>query len=332
MEMDRVISPEERIRRAEEIYYRRRSQGVRVSTTAVNLGKKNKISLRKKMIIQVLICLSIYLIFFALKNYNSLFSQRVINQTKEVLSYDVNFLKLYNQGKEYLKSNINNIVKVRNQTEENNIENNIDSNMDNQTSNQVEDNNGENLVENNQEQTPTEEVQNDVTNQEGIGGGEDISQVNENDGTIKAKVDAENKSQMEQDAEFIKQNYNLIHPVEGAITSRFGAREETEIISAFHQGIDIGASMGTEIKASMDGTVVAASYAGDYGNHIKIQNGDVLTVYAHCSEIEVNIGDQIYQGQEIGKVGATGKVTGPHLHFEIRRDSRYVDPQMILDF
>lgn len=171
-----------------------------------------------------------------------------------------------------------------------------------------------------------------MMNKIGVGGGTDTSQINGNDGTLKAKVDAENKTQMEQDAEFIKQNYSFIHPVSGEITSGFGSREETEIISAFHQGIDIGASIGTPIQAAMEGTVVAASYAGDYGNHIKIQNGEVLTVYAHCSQIEVNVGDEIKQGQEIGKVGETGKVTGSHLHFEIRRDGRYIDPQMILTF
>lgn len=165
-----------------------------------------------------------------------------------------------------------------------------------------------------------------------FGGGADEAVSSENDGTIQAKIDNQNKTQMEQDAEFIKQNYSLIKPVEGKITSGFGEREETEIISAFHQGIDIGASSGTAIHAAMEGTVVAASYAGDYGNHIKIQNGEVLNVYAHCSEIDVKVGDYVVQGQEIGKVGATGKVTGPHLHFEFRRDGRYVNPEMIMSF
>ena len=77
---------------------------------------------------------------------------------------------------------------------------------------------------------------------------------------------------------------------------------------------------------------MASSYAGDYGNHIKIQNGEVLTVYAHCSELNVKVGDYVTQGQQIGKVGATGKVTGPHLHFEFRRSGRYVDPQLIMNF
>lgn len=139
-------------------------------------------------------------------------------------------------------------------------------------------------------------------------------------------------TQMEQDAQYIKQNCNLIHPIEGKITSVFGSREPSEIVSEFHQGIDIGATTGTVIHAAMEGKVVASSYAGDYGNHIKIQNGEVLTVYAHCSELNVKVGDYVTQGQQIGKVGATGKVTGPHLHFEFRRSGRYVDPQLIMNF
>ena len=117
----------------------------------------------------------------------------------------------------------------------------------------------------------------------------------------------ETKTQMEQDAEYIKQNYNLIMPVNGSITSGYGDREPTDIISAFHQGIDISAIQGTPINAAMEGSVISAAYAGDYGNCIKIQNGEIITVYAHCSEINVNVGDYIAQNQVIGKVGATRK-------------------------
>lgn len=72
--------------------------------------------------------------------------------------------------------------------------------------------------------------------------------------------------------------------------------------------------------------------SGDLGNHIKIVNGDVMTVYAHCKTIYVKQGDSISQGQAIGEVGSTGNATGPHLHFEIRKENRYVDPDLILDF
>ena len=82
----------------------------------------------------------------------------------------------------------------------------------------------------------------------------------------------------------------------------------------------------------MEGTVELVSGEGSYGNHVKITNGDVSTLYAHCSKIYVKEGDYITQGQEIAEVGATGNVTGPHLHFEIRRNNEYVDPDLILEF
>lgn len=352
--MERVISPEERMRRAEEIYYKRREQGVRVTTTSVNLGKENKVSLGKKMIIQIIVCLFIYLAFWMIKGYNNVFSENVINNTRAVLSYDINFVNMYNQCKEYFNKNFNNIIKNNetNTTEQNNNENSekMEGNMENNEANNIEngvENSEETAKENNEEkveekveekieENTTEEINenkaDENTTDNGVGGGNETQQNSEHDGTQKAKLDSENKTQTDQDVEYIKQNFSIVKPIEGRITSKFGDREETEIISAFHQGVDIGASTGTVIHAAMEGTVVAASYAGDYGNHIKIQNGEVLTVYAHCSEINVNVGDSITQGQEIGKVGATGKVTGPHLHFEIRRDGRYINPELILSF
>lgn len=342
--MERVISPEERMRRAEEIYYRRKAQGVRVSTSSVNVGKSNKISLGKRMSIQILICIIIYSVFWMIKDYNNVFSENIINQTKIILNYDINFQNLYNQFMEYFNNNFNNIIKTENNPPNNNLEENKDENINNsseQNNNQNTDENTANTEDNNTNATDntgtieenvnnaneqnnnqnTDNTQNENNQNLGMGGGSDI-----------VENSTENKTQMELDAEYIKQNCNLIVPIQGVITSRFGDREPTEIISAFHQGIDIGATTGTTIHASMDGTVVAASYAGDYGKHIKIQNGEVLTVYAHCSELNVSVGEYVKQGQEIGKVGATGKVTGPHLHFEIRRDNRYVNPDLILNF
>ena len=71
---------------------------------------------------------------------------------------------------------------------------------------------------------------------------------------------------------------------------------------------------------------------GIIGNHVKILNNDVMTLYAHCKTIYVQEGDIIKQGQAIAEVGATGNVTGPHLHFEVRKDNRYVDPDLLIEF
>ena len=81
----------------------------------------------------------------------------------------------------------------------------------------------------------------------------------------------------------------------------------------------------------MEGDVELVSDYGDYGKHIKITNGEISTLYAHCSQIIVQEGEHIVQGQKIAEVGATGKTTGPHLHFEIRRNNITVDPEKIIE-
>ena len=131
----------------------------------------------------------------------------------------------------------------------------------------------------------------------------------------------------------IKSKYNLIKPLVGTITSRFGHRDPTTAtVPKNHTGIDIAANTGTVIYAALDGVVKIASSEGDYGNHLRIEKDDVAIYYAHCNKLYVKEGDYVTQNQPIAEVGATGNVTGPHLHFEIRKEDRYVDPDMILNF
>ncbi len=107
---------------------------------------------------------------------------------------------------------------------------------------------------------------------------------------------------------------SFIKPVEGRLSSPFGPRW-----GRFHYGIDLANCIGTDIKASDGGVVTRAGMAGSYGNLIIIdhQNG-TSTRYAHLSVIGVKVGDVVAQGQSIGKLGSTGRSTGPHLHFEVR--------------
>jgi murein DD-endopeptidase MepM/ murein hydrolase activator NlpD len=138
---------------------------------------------------------------------------------------------------------------------------------------------------------------------------------------------------MDEDAIYIKNNILFIKPLEGPVTSRFGLRNPTTAtVPKYHTGIDIGVPEGTVIVSAMEGTVELVSSIGDYGKHIKITNGEVMTLYAHCKTIYVKEGDKISQGQQIAETGSTGNVTGPHLHFEIRRNNEYVDPDLILEF
>ena len=110
---------------------------------------------------------------------------------------------------------------------------------------------------------------------------------------------------------------NLIKPISGIITSRFGARSSIRVSN--HTGLDIGASIGTPIKAAATGTVTFAGYKGSYGYMVVISHSnEVETYYGHCSKLYVTAGQKVNQGDVIAAVGNTGNSTGPHLHFEIR--------------
>ncbi len=120
----------------------------------------------------------------------------------------------------------------------------------------------------------------------------------------------------------------FIRPVNGPIVSGFGMRFHPILkVNRMHTGVDIAAPHGTPIKAAADGEVVFAGYRRGYGNTIIIDHGGgVATLYAHCSALAVGEGTTVRQGQVIGYVGATGLATGPHLHFEVRRNGEPVNP------
>ena len=140
-------------------------------------------------------------------------------------------------------------------------------------------------------------------------------------------------NEMELDINNLKAAYEFCSPLNGIVSSKFGARESKyQNVKGYHTGIDIVAQEGTSIVAAMEGIVELVSSEGDYGKHIKIRCNNVYTLYAHCSKIFVKEGQIVAKGQKIANVGNTGNSTGPHLHFEIRVDERFVDPAKIVSF
>lgn len=116
-------------------------------------------------------------------------------------------------------------------------------------------------------------------------------------------------------------------PLEGTVTSRFGLRGRRR-----HDGIDIAAPAGTPIKAAAPGRVLFAGNQGTgYGNLVILHHDrGMITVYAHCRRLLVAEGQQVKRGQTIATVGSTGRSTGPHLHFEIRKRTRPRNPLFFL--
>lgn len=114
------------------------------------------------------------------------------------------------------------------------------------------------------------------------------------------------------------------------VTSNYGGRYLNSKYD-YHLGVDLRAAKGTSVYASDGGKVIFSGYMGSYGYLIQIQhdNGDV-TYYAHLSSLGVKKGVRVYKGQAIAKSGATGNVTGAHLHFEIRRNGKTVNPLTLL--
>ena len=113
------------------------------------------------------------------------------------------------------------------------------------------------------------------------------------------------------------------------ITSDYGNRIHPVLkTKKFHAGIDLGVPSGNKIVATAAGKVIKAAYSGSYGNMVMVDHGGgIVTLYAHNSKLLVKVGDQVKAGQQIAVSGATGRVTGPHLHFEVRVNGNYVDPK-----
>lgn len=119
-------------------------------------------------------------------------------------------------------------------------------------------------------------------------------------------------------------------PVDGRMTSPYGLRF-AGLLPSTHRGIDLVAPHGTPVRAMTDARVRFAGAMSGYGNVIWLDHGgSVLSVYAHLSEIHVSVGTIVHAGSVIGLSGSSGDVSGPHLHFEVWRWGRPVDPVPLL--
>ena len=174
------------------------------------------------------------------------------------------------------------------------------------------------------------------SSQPAVGGDSDVDDVSGIDqelGALRTRAVDLDQSLAELDRVFqerirLLQSTPSIVPVEGWFSHGFGWRNDPWTGSReFHKGIDIVADLGVDVTASAEGVVTHAGRNGGYGKTVDISHGfGYVTRYAHLSEILVRPGQRLRRGQILGRVGSTGRSTGPHLHYEVFRDSRRVNP------
>lgn len=120
-------------------------------------------------------------------------------------------------------------------------------------------------------------------------------------------------------------------PVDGVVTSGYGRRVHpvTGRLSP-HRGVDLGAPRGTPIHAALGGVVEHVGDSSGWGRNVVVRTGTLWVRYAHASTVAVGKGDRIRRGDLVGTVGSTGRATGPHLHLEVARGPRRIDPTFLL--
>jgi murein DD-endopeptidase MepM/ murein hydrolase activator NlpD len=120
-------------------------------------------------------------------------------------------------------------------------------------------------------------------------------------------------------------------PIDGRLLSGFGQRNDPfGDEGEFHKGVDLGAPTGTPVHVTADGVVTFADRQSGYGLVVVVNHGNVDTLYAHLSKMYVHSGQEIRRGELVGAVGTTGRVTAPHLHYEVHQNGRPVNPYQFL--
>jgi len=127
--------------------------------------------------------------------------------------------------------------------------------------------------------------------------------------------------------------YPIANPAPGvSVSSGFGIRRDPLLgTPAMHAGIDFRGAVGSPARATGKGTVIKAGWNGGYGRMVEIDHGGGFTTrYAHLSKVLVNVGDKVAVGDVVGKIGSSGRSTGPHLHYEVRKNGGAIDPVRML--
>lgn len=282
-----------------------------------NYRKKHKkiriysIRVYRKIIIQLIICCLILISIVSVRSIDNPLAKDMIKRINDCISSSIDWGNTYESINIWF-SNIASFPKT----------------LMNQEGNQVKDQGKEVQKENNKETSKINNISKEEQ-QKAV-----VPDESQKTSGKEVKPVFSSMNSMDIDVKYIKSKYKLALPVNSTISSRYGMRiNPITHKEELHPGVDIPANTGTPIHAAFAGEVIESRKGTTFGNFIKIKTEkDIISVYAHCSKLLVKNGQKVVKGQTIGKVGSTGMSLGPHLHFEVWRDDRTVNPASLLNF
>jgi len=256
-------------------------------------GNGERLNFAQKIAIKTIVCVFILLVSVIIKNIDSPVTNYCKEKIKGMLSYNVDIKSVFGS---------------------------IDGFLENARNNREGANEDSIVKEDNDKPKKYENVEEDDMYVKAV---ESISTTDE------TEIKTESLDKKDTDSQDFDNSF--IIPVGGIIGALHGERIYTaEGAEEIHQGIDIKALKGTPIKAAAKGEVIETGESQAYGKYIKIKHGEeIISIYAHCSELLVNKGQSVAKGEAIAKVGNTGTSQEPHLHFEVWEKGNAVNP---LDF
>ncbi|MDK2799424.1 MAG: hypothetical protein PWP27_787 [Clostridiales bacterium] len=263
----------------------------------------------QNVIKQIAVCSIIFLLIFGLKNINSSITNSITNQIKLVLSYTVDVNKVYKSVETFTEN-----IGLMNQ----------EDSKDKYKNKEVSD---KKKIENiDVQQNDTSDIQ------------QQKNQLETNDNDTNAlegdlSLEFQDEIPVRVERESIKISDKISVPLEGVITSKFGMRKHPLYQkNLFHYGVDIDGGKNADIVAVMDGEVIEVGYDNNYGKYIRLKHkDDISTFYAHFNEVTVKKGQKVKRNDMIGKVGDSGAALGAHLHFEIWKKDKVLDPMKYID-
>jgi murein DD-endopeptidase MepM/ murein hydrolase activator NlpD len=276
---------------------------------------RESITFAENLMRQVVLALIILVVIGIIKSVNTPVTNYLSDKTKYFMSQDIQLKELYTKANTFLDNLFNPSDKKAESASisENSNTNENAANMDSGvSSSEVNEN------------TAVEENSESRIQDESLVQDESWAQFDDQSQAEAQAQDLDTK----QIIDSIKNKYSFLTPVEGSVTSPFGERIhpvwKTQI---FHSGVDIEAKKGVPIKAALSGKVIEASSNATYGKYIRMEHEDgIITLYGHCSQLLVKKGQIVEKGKTIAKVGNTGVTVGAHLHFEIWKDGKPLDP------